>query len=394
MKKERLFKEITLIIMVVLVMGGFDQCVKDGVNVGKLDRSFKGVPDSTHFSPFYDITTVSSGDITPDVNDKIETKGVQSLIKEYCGVSTCHGGPIDPKLSTYAEIRKYTVAGSPEQSKLWNLITTNDLDEAMPPIHAGHELSITDKTILYNWIKNGAKEIPGLEDFRPSAIQLISNGCTSGNCHSVATATGSWAKKGLIPGLTAADTSTFTLIRTSGLTYYTTLTNTVLRNQVWNAYKDSVRRFYLDTLANASWRPYKTFSTPVVLSSVRGSLSSYDDILLDIWYPKSIRSLGTVTYISSDGSKFYVRGNPLNATSSLITRIDSTLLLANPATGVFASSHQGDMAYGDGGINASEIALIKAWYFTDPNIPAVWKYGINNAGIFKYRKSGNIIKSK
>jgi hypothetical protein len=50
------------------------------------------------------------------------------------------------------------------------------------------------------------------------------------------------------------------------------------------------------------------------------------------------------------------------------------------------------MAYGDGGLFPSEIALIKAWYFADPNIPAVWKYGINNAGIFKYSKSGTIIK--
>ena len=46
------------------------------------------------------------------------------------------------------------------------------------------------------------------------------------------------------------------------------------------------------------------------------------------------------------------------------------------------------MAYGDGGLKPHEIALIKAWYFADPNIPAVWKYGNANAGIFKYRKTG------
>jgi hypothetical protein len=49
------------------------------------------------------------------------------------------------------------------------------------------------------------------------------------------------------------------------------------------------------------------------------------------------------------------------------------------------------MAYDDGGVKPSEIALIKAWYFADPNIPDVWKYGINNAGIFKYRKTNNFI---
>ena len=38
------------------------------------------------------------------------------------------------------------------------------------------------------------------------------------------------------------------------------------------------------------------------------------------------------------------------------------------------------MAYGDGGLKSHEVALIKAWYFADPNIPAVWKYGNANAG--------------
>lgn len=102
----------------------------------------------------------------------------------------------------------------------------------------------------------------------------------------------------------------------------------------------------------------------------------------------------SVVYTSPEGNKYYVRSNPLNSTSSLISRIDSTLVLANPATGVFASKHQGDMSYGDGGINSSEIALIKSWYFADPNVPVVWKYGLDGNGIFKYTKSGNIIKSK
>jgi hypothetical protein len=76
----------------------------------------------------------------------------------------------------------------------------------------------------------------------------------------------------------------------------------------------------------------------------------------------------------------------------LVSRIDSTILLANPYTGVYATSPNADMAYGDGGLKPHEIALIKAWYFADPNIPDVWKYGQNNAGIFKYRKSGTIIR--
>jgi hypothetical protein len=146
-------------------------------------------------------------------------------------------------------------------------------------------------------------------------------------------------------------------------------------------------------VAFASFRPYKTFGTPVSALSTRGPLQSYDDILLDIKYPKSVRSNSSVVYTDPVTLKnYYVKGNPLNAASTMASRVDSTILVANPHTGVFNTSQQGDMAYGDGGLKPSEIALIKAWYFADPNIPDVWKYGQNNAGIFKYRKTGTIIR--
>lgn len=389
-------RKISILKTMILLTGGVlfsfiaMQCTKVGVVADNLDRSFKGIPDSTEFSPFYDITKINNSDIIPDVNDSIVVKGVLSTIKEYCGISTCHGGPINPKLATYAEIKSLVTPGNPEASKLWDLITTNNLNRTMPPVSAGHELSATDKTVIYTWIKNGAKEFPNLEDFRPAAIKTITTGCTSGNCHNVATSTGSWARANLVPGLVSSDTTTFAHIRSLSTTYYCQLSNPAVKNVAWDSYKDSVRKFYADTLGNASYRPYKTFSTPVVKSNVRGSLSSYDDILMDISFPKSLRSSGTVVY-SSGGKNFYVRGNYLNATSSLVSRIDSTLLLANPYTGVFATNHQGDMAYSDGGLTKSDIALIKAWYFADPNIPDVWKYGTNNAGIFKYRKTGNVI---
>jgi len=389
MKKFSKLKTIALVIGALIFSLFIMQCTKTGVMAEQLNRSIS--PDSTVFAAFYDFTKINPSDVVPDFNDSIVSKGVQSIVKEYCGISTCHGGPINPKLSTYEEISSLVVPGNPEASKLWNLLTTNDLNKAMPPVNAAHEVAPGDKLKIYNWIKNGAKTSPDIADFRPAAIRIITTGCTSGNCHNVATSTGSWARKGLIAGLTSADTTTFALIRPTSTTYYCQLSNVTLRNQVWNAYKDSVRKFYSDTLAFASFRPYKTFSTPVVSSSVRGSLSSYDDILLDINYPKALRSNSTVVY-SSNGNNFYVRGNNLNSTSSLVSRIDSTVLLANPFTGVFASSHQGDMAYSDGGLTRNDIALIKAWYFADPNIPDIWKYGVGNAGIFKYRKSGTIIK--
>ncbi len=390
-------KNSSILKTTVLITGGLllsllaMQCTKVGVNANVLDRTFKGIPDTAHFSPFYDETIITPSDPSPDVNDKIIVKGVQGTIKEYCGISTCHGGPISPKLATYSDIRSLVTPGNPDASKLWTLLTTNELNKAMPPVNATHELSLTDKTTIYMWIKNGAKEFPDIIDYRPAAVKIILTGCTSGNCHNQATSTGVWARSNLITYV-PADTSTFALIRASGTTYYCQLSNETLRNTVWSAYKDSVRRFYTDTVANASFRPYKTFGTPVTLSSVRGSLSTYDDIMLDIWYPKSARSNSSIQYTDGSGKKFYVKGNYLNVTSSLVSRIDSTLLLANPFTGVYASSHQGDMAYSDGGMTASDIALVKAWYFSDPNIPDVWKYGNANAGILKYRKTGTIIR--
>lgn len=391
-------KKISSIKLVILLLGGLvtaltiSQCKKTGDVISNLDRSFTGVPDSTVFAPYNDTTIIAVKDVNPDVNDRIIARGVRSIIKEYCGTSNCHGGAINPKIFTYNDIMKYVVPGSPEGSKLWEYINTNDFNKAMPPVASNAELSRTDKTILYNWIRNGAKENPNLADFRPAAIRLLVDGCSSANCHNQATACGAWARKGLLGPLTTADTTQYIYTNPSSgsVTNYCQLSNPTKLAQVWTAYKDSVKRFYSDTLANASFRPYKTFGLPVSAISTRGPLGNYDDILMDILYPKSVRSNSSVVFTNANGNRFYVRGNPLNATSSMVSRIDSTLLLANPFTNVFATAHQGDMAYGDGGLKPGEIALIKAWYFADPNIPNVWKYGNNNVGIFKYRKTGNI----
>ncbi len=394
MKKVSIIKALTLFLGVFLLTASLFQCKKEGGIIQNLDRSYATGPDSSVYASFYDNNTVIPSAPTPDVNDIIKFRGVQTILHEYCGTSNCHGGPISPKFDTYSDVMKYVVAGNPSGSKLWEYITTNDFDKAMPPVNSNHEVNTLDKGIIFNWIVNGAKERPTLADFRPAAINLIINGCGSANCHNQATALGAWARKGLLGTLTASDTTTYTYVNpiTGAVTVYNQLSNPTLRNSIWNAYKDSVRKFYSDTLAFASYRPYKTFSTPVSATSTRGPLNTYDDILLDIFYPKSVRSNSSVVYTDANGNKFYVRGNYLNATSSLVTRIDSTLLLANPFTGVYATSHQGDMAYGDGGLKPHEVALIKAWYFADPNVPDVWKYGLNNAGIFKYRKATTIIK--
>ena len=74
-----------------------------------------------------------------------------------------------------------------------------------------------------------------------------------------------------------------------------------------------------------------------------------------------------------------------------IIKADSTVKYEELLSNVLFVVSLGDMAYGDGGMKPNEIALIKAWYFADPNIPDVWKYGNANTGIFKYKVSGKII---
>ena len=353
MKKLSLLKTAALFMSVMFLSMSLFQCRKSGDIIKDLDRTYTGGADSTVYASFYESNKITPSDATADVNDIIKFRSVQTVIHEYCGTSNCHGGPIAPKFSTYADVMKFVTPGNPSASKLWEFITTNDFNKAMPPVNSSHELNTSDKGLIYNWIRNGAKERPDLADFRPAAIRLIVDGCGSANCHNQATATGGWARKGLLGALTTSDTTQFTYVNpiTGAITIYCQLSNATLRNQVWTAYKDSVKRFYSDTVANASFRPYKIFGTPVSALSTRGPLQNYDDILMDIWYPKSIRSNSSVVYTDPVTLKqYYVRGNYLNATSSMVSRVDSTVVLANPFTGVFAANHQGDMAYGDGGL--------------------------------------------
>lgn len=393
MKKVSIVQAVSLFAGVFFLSASLLQCTKDGELVKNLDRSYTGGPDSTVYAAFYENNTIATADVVPDVNDVIKMRGVQTIIHEYCNTSNCHGGPIAPRFEIYSQIMQYVKPGDPEGSKLWEYITTNDFDKAMPPVNSSHELGQRDKSIIYNWIKNGAKERPDLSDFRPAAIRLMVDGCSSANCHNTATATGGWARKGLIPGLTSADTTQYTYINpsTGSVTVYCQLSNQTLMNQVWTAYKDSVKRFYADTAANASFRPWKTVSTPVSALSTRGPLGNYDDIIMDILYPKSVRTNSSVVYTDPVTLKgYYVRGNPLVATDCFVRRMDSTLIYRNPLT-LVETSKNGSMAYDDGGFSPSEVALFKAWYFADPNIPDVWKYGIGNVGIFKYRKTNNYI---
>jgi hypothetical protein len=396
MRKVSLVKLITLFLVGVTITTFSIQCKKEDSNavITGLDRSFKGNADSTLYSSFYTNNLFAFANSTPTKNDSITFRGIQDVVTESCNTTNCHGGPISPKLNTYADIMKYVTPGNPAASKLWVSMTTNDFNKAMPPITSGTDVAVADKAIVYNWILNGAKERPDANDFRPAAVSIISSGCTSGNCHNEATSTGVWARKNLIPGLVVADTAVWTTtnLTTGAVSSYLQLNNTTLRNTILKEYKDSVRKFYADTLANASFRPYKTFSTPVAAASVRGPLNDYDDIIFDINYPKGVRSNTAIAYTDPTSRKaYYVKGDFLNGTSAIVLRVDSTILMANPRTGVWGTSNSGGMANQDGGIKPNEIALIKAWYFSDPNIPDVWKYGTAGTGIFKYKVTGKVI---
>lgn len=390
-KKVFHFKSIIAVALLVLLTVLLVQCKKDGGNAADVSRALVNRPDSAIFSPFYDTTIVPYSDVTPGVNDIIITKSVHSIIQNNCVSASCHGGTgVKPYLNTYESVKAMVVPGNPEASQLYQLITTSNLSKAMPPVNYGVDLTITEKTIIYNWIKNGAKDKPSIEDYRPAAVAIITSGCSSANCHNQATAAGGWARKGLL-SLSSGDTTTFSYINpATGLaTLYAQLKEPKL-SSIWGAYKDSVRKFYSDTLANASFRPYKIFTTPVSASSTRGPLNTYDDLLLDIFYPKSVRSNSTVVY-TNGGKSYYVKGDCYNSTSSLMSRVDSTILLANPRTKVFAVTSQGDMAFSDGGLQPFEIAIIKGWYFNDPNIPDAWKFGLDGSGIYKYKATGTII---
>jgi len=399
MRKISIIHALSLFIGTFFLTTLLFQCRKTGDIIRNLDRTYTTGPDSTVYASFYGTFTIPTADAVPDVNDVITSRGVQDILHEYCATSNCHGGRVTPKFDSYADIMKFVSPGSPQSSKLWEMITTNDFDKAMPPVNSNHELTITDKGIVYNWIVNGAKEYPDINDFRPAAIRLITAGCASVSCHSRATAAGGWARKGILGTLTTSDTVAFTNPLTGAITCQ--LVNKTKLEEIWGnddilpaapySYKDSVKKFYADTLANASFRPWKTLSSPTS-TGTRGPLESYDDILMDVLFPKSIRSVSnTVVYTDPVTLKtYYVRGNPLVATDCLIRRVDSTLIYRNPLT-LVETSKNGSMAYDDGGMKPSEVALLKAWYFADPNIPDVWKYGINNVGIFKYRNTGNLI---
>ncbi|MFL9482428.1 c-type cytochrome domain-containing protein [Chitinophagaceae bacterium LWZ2-11] len=374
MKKKFLtLKGITLLLSAALLTGVITQCKKVGVNADATNRSVSSSDlDSTIFAPFYDSTRLMIASGT-GANDVIITTGIQTIIKNNCASAGCHGGSISPTLLTYSQIKSLVVPGSPESSQLWQMITTHDLNKAMPPVAKNADLTIDQKIPIYNWIKNGANETPSLVDYRPGAIRIITGGCTA-QCHNESLTVGAWANtinNNFGRPLTQLDTTT-------GISFSNKAgrisINDTLTARIWGTYRDSITKFYSDTLNYASFKQKRAIGTAL------GPLNTYQDIIFDVNYPKGGRNYATPY-------------NYATASYNLLTRVDSSLIFVNSYTNT-SSPVNGSMAKQDGHLTPSEIALIKAWYFADPNILDQWKYGTSNQGIFKDIASGKMITKK
>jgi hypothetical protein len=340
------------------------QCKKEGKNASSIFRGLASSDiDSTIFSPFYD-TTVLNISVARSTNDSIITTGIQSIIKANCG--NCHNNNIKPNLVTFNDIKSLVVPGNPEASKLWEVITTQDLNKAMPPVTTEKTVSTQDKISIYNWIKNGANETPTLVDYRPSAVRLITGGCTA-VCHNEGVIVGNWARANTLgKTLTTQDTITsMNVHRGPGCLAI----NDALISSVWNAFKDSVSRFY--TIASVNDTVRKTISSPL------DPLNSYSNLLFNIQYPAAFRN--------GKAANKDLFTAATSSSNNLLAKIDSTLSFKG-----FAKS--GNMASGDGHMNSSDVAIIKSWYFLDPNIPDVWKYGNATTPAFKDTKGNPIVK--
>jgi hypothetical protein len=340
------------------------QCKKEGKNASSLYRGLASSDmDSTIFSPFYD-TTVLNIAVAKAANDSIITTGIQSIIKANCG--NCHTNNKQPNLVTFNDIKSLVVPGNPEASKLWQVITTQDLNRAMPPVTTEKIVSTEDKISIYNWIKNGANETPVLADYRPSAVRLITGGCTA-VCHNENVAVGKWARTpGLGRTLSTQDTITSMAVHNGPGCL---AINDTLITRVWKAYRDSVVNFY--TIAGSKDTVRKSMSSPY------DPLNTYSNILFNINYPAAFR-VGTAA-----NKDLFSAAN--SASNNILSKVDSTLSFKGLA-------RSGTMAYSDGHLNSSDVAIIKGWYFLDPNIPDLWKYGNGTTPAYKDIKGNPIVK--
>lgn len=365
-------KTLALLFCAVLISIVAVQCKKEGQNASSINRAMAlSNVDSTIFSPFYDTTVLNIATVKA-TNDSIITTGIQSIIKANCG--NCHNNNIKPNLVTFNDIKSLVTPGNPEGSKLWEVINTNDLNKAMPPVTTAKIVSTEEKIAIYNWIKNGANETPALVDYRATAVRLITGGCTA-QCHNQNVNMGRWARTYFDFGRPLTTKDTITGMSHGSLN--SVAINDTMTALMWNAYKDSVSRYY--SIAALKDTVKKAVSSPM------DPLNTYNDIIFNISYPLAFRATTTSTAVAPNKDLFTAANSLSN---NLLAKVDSTLYFKNVAKG----TNSGNMAYKDGHMTSSEIAIIKAWYFADPNIPDLWKYGNGTLPAFKDTKGNPIVK--
>jgi len=105
------------------------------------------------------------------------------LIQKNCSMSGCHDGSSEFSLNNYQEISGKIVAGNPNSSELYKVITPNKFTNkpSMPPSPKPH-LDNADITLIELWILEEANS------FSKVVMPVLANNCQS--CHSGETPSG------------------------------------------------------------------------------------------------------------------------------------------------------------------------------------------------------------
>ena len=150
-------------------------------------------------------TTPGSGAIIPKVaSEKVcFQRDLLPVLVSSCGITGCHDAVTRKEgyvVASYATVRNnLVVAGSPQSSKLYSVITASPSSEHFMPPKPYTALSTAVRDSIFNWIKNGALndvcvascDTIGAVTYQNQISTLISKNCIS--CHS-----GTNASKGIL----------------------------------------------------------------------------------------------------------------------------------------------------------------------------------------------------
>ena len=122
--------------------GGTKLSVCNISKIGILVRSFGGT------------TIPPTSSCSPDTVYFTNTLG--PLIVSNCAMTGCHNGAgQSPTLLTYADIRNSAIPGNPTSSRLYTVLNSGGENAMPPPPYAA--FTTTQKILVFNWIRQGAK---------------------------------------------------------------------------------------------------------------------------------------------------------------------------------------------------------------------------------------------